>query len=141
VLKGFKQFLLRGNVVELAVAVVIGTAFTALVASFGKAFIDPLLKVAMGGGVSGGKIVLDRNEKGEAVNVLDFGLFINAGLTFVITAAIVYFIFVVPIRKLTERQKRGEPVKAPPAPAEDVVLLREIRDLLKGEPAGGSKTV
>ena len=124
-LKGFKEFLLRGNVVELAVAVVIGAAFNDVVKQFGVAFIQPLLKVAMGGGVSGGHVKLD-----SPTNFLDFGLFVNSLITFVITAAIVYFVFVVPIKKLTERQKKGQPVAAPPAPAEDIVLLREIRDLL-----------
>lgn len=127
-LKGFKDFLLRGNVVELAVAVVIGTAFTELVKSFGDAFILPLVNVAMGGGVTGGTVELDEK------NRLLFGTFANGVIKFAITAAVVYFVFVVPVRKLIERQKREEPAAAePPAPAEDVVLLREIRDLLAAD--------
>jgi large conductance mechanosensitive channel len=128
VLKGFKDFLLRGNVVELAVAVVVGVAFNDVVMSFTDSFIQPLVKVAMGGGVSGGEVELDKD------NSLKFGVFTNAVITFLITAAVVYFVFVVPIRKLIERQKREEPAAAePPAPAEDVVLLREIRDLLAAD--------
>ena len=127
-LKGFKDFMLRGNVVELAVAVVIGTAFTELVKSFGDAFILPLVNVAMGGGVTGGTVELDEK------NRLLFGTFANGVIKFVITAAVVYFIFVVPVRKLIERQKREDPTAAtPPAPAEDVMLLREIRDLLAAD--------
>ena len=127
-LKGFKDFILRGNVVELAVAVVVGVAFNDVVKSFTDSFVQPLVKVAMGGGVSGGEVELDKE------NALKFGVFTNAVITFLITAAVVYFVFVVPIRKLIERQKREEPAAAePPAPAEDVVLLREIRDLLAAD--------
>jgi large conductance mechanosensitive channel len=124
VLKGFKEFLLRGNIIELSVAVVIGTAFTELVKNFGDSFIQPLVKVAMGGGVEGGQVELDDE------NALLFGVFANGVIKFVITAAVVYFVFVLPLKKLKERQAKGEPAAVPPAPAEDVVLLKEIRDLL-----------
>jgi large conductance mechanosensitive channel len=123
-LRGFKDFVMRGNVIDLAVAVVIGTAFAAVVAAFADAFINPLMKVVMGGGIEGGKIMLDDT------NALDFGLAINALITFLITAAVVYFIFVMPMQKLLERRKAGvEPeVEATP---EDIALLQEIRDLLR----------
>jgi large conductance mechanosensitive channel len=126
VLKGFKDFVMRGNVIDLAVAVVIGTAFAALVKAFADAFINPLIKVIMGGGVQGGQVPLDDRHQ----NVLDFGLFINSVITFLITAAVVYFIFVMPMQKLLERRKRGEEPEVEATP-EDIALLQEIRDLLR----------
>ena len=133
-IKGFRDFLLRGNVVDLAVAVVIGTAFTALVTAFTESFIKPIINVVMGGGLTGGTVKLDDS------NRLLFGAFLNALITFVITAAVVYFVFVLPLKTLNEMRKKGE---APPeAPAvvepEDVVLLREIRDLLSQRSSGSS---
>jgi large conductance mechanosensitive channel len=125
VIKGFKDFLMRGNVIDLAVAVVIGTAFTALVTAFTTSFINPIIKVIMGGGTNGGRVKLDDE------NRLLFGEFTNALITFVITAAVVYFIFVLPLKTLNERRARGEEA-APEAAVvpDDVLLLQEIRDLL-----------
>jgi large conductance mechanosensitive channel len=129
-LKGFKDFLLRGNIVDLAVAVVIGVAFTALVASFTSSFIDPLIGLIGGGGVDGGV---------ATVNGQDFtwGAFINAVITFVLTAAVVYFAVVVPMRKIIERRKRGE--EAGPAEPTQVELLVEIRDLLRSQQGFAAK--
>lgn len=121
-LKGFRDFILRGNVVELAVAVVIGTAFTGLVTTVTKSLLQPLINIFLGGGVKGGT----KKVHGQ---VFDFGAVINAALTFVITAAVVYFLVVMPMKKLLERLQRGE--QAPPvAVAEDLIVLREIRDAL-----------
>ena len=133
-IKGFRDFLLRGNVVDLAVAVVIGTAFTALVTAFTNSFIQPIIKVVLGGGLTGGTVKLDSQ------NRLLFGDFANALITFIITAAVVYFIFVLPMKTLNERRHRGEaPPEAPAAVVpEDVVLLREIRDLLSQRSSGSS---
>ncbi|MCL3817778.1 large conductance mechanosensitive channel protein MscL [Aeromicrobium wangtongii] len=132
-LKGFKDFLLRGNIVDLAVAVVIGTAFTALVASFTSSFINPLL-AAFGGANSanglGFKIFSD-NPK----TLIDVGGFINQVITFAITAAVVYFFIVVPMKKVNEMRDRGtEP--EPEGVSEDIALLREIRDSLAQRPGG-----
>src|SRR5215210_2536744 len=123
-LKGFKDFLLRGNVVELAVAVVIGTAFTALVTAFTRSFLLPLIGLIGGGGVDGGTLTLDGQK-------FTFGAFVNAVITFVLTAAVVYFAVVLPLEALMERRKRGEE----PGPAEptQVELLAEIRDLLRAQ--------
>lgn len=129
-LKGFKDFMLRGNVVDLAVAVVIGTAFAKLVTQFTTSFVNPIIAIALGGGDTGGTVELDDE------NRLLFGAFFNEVITFVITAAVVYFAFVVPIKRLVANRKKQEAPAAPPTPAEDVVLLREIRDLLA---SGGAK--
>src|SRR5688500_14595568 len=95
---GFKKFLLRGNVVDLAVAVVIGAAFGAVVTAFVEAFIAPLVGVVTG--ASG-----DFSAKTfEVADVLfPFGLFIQALLSFVIIAAVVYFFVVKPVQRLMDR--------------------------------------
>ncbi|MEU6646746.1 large-conductance mechanosensitive channel protein MscL [Saccharomonospora sp. NPDC046836] len=126
-LKGFKDFLMRGNVMELAVAVVIGTAFTAIVTAFTNGLIKPLIN-AIGGSDAAqglGFNVLSGNDS----TFLDFGSVINAAINFVIIAAVVYFLLVLPVQRVQARRKRGQE----PAPAEptDVELLAEIRDLLK----------
>lgn len=126
--KGFKDFLLRGNVVDLAVAVVVGVAFGALVAAFGTAFLQPLIGLVLGGGVSGGQVEVNGQ-------VFDFGLFINALIVFVITLAVIYFLVVVPVQKLMERRKRGEEPDVVATP-EDIALLQEIRDLLRDQRRG-----
>jgi len=122
-IKGFKEFLLRGNIVDLAVAVVIGTAFTALVASFTKSFIEPLLGLIGGGGPKGMTVTVDSQE-------FTFGAFITACITFVITAAVVYFFIVLPMKALNERLARGKEPE-PEGVSEDIQLLREIRDALQ----------
>ena len=128
-LKGFKDFLLRGNVVDLAVAVVIGTAFTALVASFTASFLKPLIGLIGGGGVTGG----DADGQRAAFT---WGAFISAVITFVLTAAVVYFIVVLPMKAIVERRKRGE--EAGPAAPTQVELLVEIRDLLRAQQGRGA---
>jgi large conductance mechanosensitive channel len=123
-LKGFKDFVMRGNVVDLAVGVVIGAAFSTLVAQFTKSFLEPLIKlVGANADRVGGKTKIG------VENFVDWGAFINAFIAFVLTAAVVYFLVVLPMNKLAERRKQGiEP--EPAAPAEDIKLLTEIRDAL-----------
>ena len=123
-LKGFKDFLFRGNIVDLAVAVVVGTAFTALVGTVTSALIQPLID-RVGGGSVGGGLGVDIG----GGSFLDFGSVINAIITFIITAAVVYFVFVVPSKKLLERLQAGQEPE-PDGPSEDILLLREIRDAL-----------
>lgn len=100
---GFKKFLLRGNVVDLAVAVVIGAAFGAVVTAFVKAFVTPLI------GAFGG--IPDFSAWAFTVNGSRFpiGEFINALLSFLVIAAVVYFFVVVPMNKLMDRFKSEEP--------------------------------
>jgi large conductance mechanosensitive channel len=127
-LKGFKDFLLRGNVVDLAVAVVIGTAFTAIVTAFTKFIITPLISVIGGTNPAGlsFKIINDN----EATRI-DIGGLIGAIINFVIIAAVVYFVIVLPMNALKARRRAG--VEAGPAEPTDVELLIEIRDLLAGQ--------
>ncbi|MDQ3056066.1 MAG: large conductance mechanosensitive channel protein MscL [Actinomycetota bacterium] len=121
-MKGFKDFLLRGNVVELAVAVVIGAAFTALVSSFTSSFVTPLIGLLGGGGDAGGTATVNGQ-------VFTWGAFIGAIITFVLTAAVIYFAVVLPMKKIAELRARGE--EAGPTASTDVELLTEIRDLLR----------
>ncbi len=104
---GFKKFLLRGNVVDLAVAVVIGAVFAAVVKAFVDAFITPLVGVFTG--AAG-----DFRDKTFGVGGVDFpyGQFISALLTFLITAAVVYFFVVRPVNRLMERFKTEPEVDA-----------------------------
>jgi large conductance mechanosensitive channel len=122
-LKGFREFIMRGNVIDLAVALVIGLAFVALITAFTDAFIKPLIGLVLGGGVDAGTWTV----RGQ---VFDFTLFINAVITFLVTAAAVYFVIVVPVNKLRGMRKAGEEPE-PAAPTEEVLLLQEIRDLLR----------
>ncbi|WP_448614230.1 large conductance mechanosensitive channel protein MscL [Modestobacter sp. URMC 112] len=129
--KGFKDFLLRGNVVELAVAVVIGAAFTGLVGSFTESFLEPLIGLVGGGGVDGGTVVVDGQR-------FTWGAFLNALITFALTAAVVYFVVVLPMKALAERRRRGE--EAGPVAPTQVELLVEIRDLLRAQQGAGPGT-
>lgn len=128
--KGFKDFIMRGNVIDLAVAVVIGAAFAALVTAFTDGLIQPLIGLALGGGVDAGSIMVNGQ-------VFDFTLIINAIITFLITALVVYFIFVVPMNKMKEISARRKSMEeAAEEVDEQVVLLREIRDQLQALNAG-----
>ncbi len=124
-IKGFRDFIMRGNVIDLAIAVVVGAAFSGIVTQFTKSFIEPIIKLIGGGGVHGGAFIVN----GVA---FDWGAFINAIINFLIVAAILYFFIVVPINKLMARRRRGEaPAETAATTPEDIALLREIRDLLK----------
>ena len=121
--KGFKEFVLRGNVIDLSIAVVVGAAFTGIVTQLTKSFIQPLIQVVAGGGIHGGAFIIH----GVA---FDWAAFINAIFNFVIIAATLYFLIVLPINRLSALRHHEETQAAPVLP-EDVELLREIRDLLK----------
>ncbi|MBE1485772.1 large conductance mechanosensitive channel protein MscL [Plantactinospora soyae] len=123
-LKGFKDFIMRGNVVDLAVGVVIGAAFTGLVTAFTTSFLKPLISLIGGGkGLNAGAWRLTNDV------YVDWAGFINAVITFLMTAAVVYFLVVFPMNKLAERRRRGEE-PPPAAPSEEIKLLTEIRDAL-----------
>ncbi|MEP7055411.1 MAG: large conductance mechanosensitive channel protein MscL [Actinomycetota bacterium] len=105
---GFRKFLLRGNVVDLAVAVVIGAAFGAIIDAFVKAFVTPLVGLVTG---SAG----DFSQKVGHVSktAFPYGLFVQALLSFVIIAAVVYFVVVIPIQRLMDRYKTQPEPSAP----------------------------
>lgn len=127
-LKGFKDFIMRGNVVDLAVGVVIGAAFTGVVTQLTKSFLDPLVRLVIA-------LVTDSNNgiTGSTPTFrgipFDWVSFVNAVITFLLTAAALYFLVVYPMNKLAERRRRGEE-PPPKAPSEEIKLLTEIRDAL-----------
>lgn len=123
-LKGFKEFILRGNVIDLAIAVVVGAAFTGIVTQLTKSFIQPLIQVFGGGGIHGGAFIIH----GVA---FDWAAFINSIINFLIVAAGLYFIIVVPVNRIAAHRHRQDAAAAPAPDPEDVQLLREIRDLLR----------
>lgn len=131
-LQGFKDFIMRGNVIDLAVGVVIGAAFTAIVTSFSDNIINPLIASVGGADYSGlGFHIISGND----ATFLDFGALITAAINFLLIAAVVYFIIVAPMNKLDEMQKRNRGIQ-PDAPAPtETELLTEIRDLLSEKPA------
>ncbi len=124
-LKGFKDFVLRGNVVDLAVAVVIGAAFTTIVTAFTSRIIEPLINAVTPPSSPGFGVQL---VDGKENTYIDLAAVVTAVLNFVIIAAVVYFVIVLPLNTLKARRKRGEEVG--PAEPTDVELLAEIRDLL-----------
>jgi large conductance mechanosensitive channel len=125
----FREFLLRGNVVDLAVAVILGAAFGAVVTSFVNDILMQLI-AAIGGQPDFSALTFTINDA-----ELRYGSFLNAVIVFVIIGAAVFFLVVKPINTLMARRKAGlEP--EPEAVPEDVVLLGEIRDLLREGRAG-----
>jgi len=132
----FKEFAMKGNVVDLAVGVIIGGAFGKIVDSAVKDLIMPIINLLLGGAAdfSSKYIVLAGNVPAGASladaqkvgNVFAWGNFITISFNFIILAFVIFMMI-----KQINRMKRAEPAAAPTAPAEDVVLLREIRDALK----------
>ncbi len=118
-LKGFRDFIARGNAIDLAVGVIIGVAFGAVVDSLVKDVITPLL------GLLGGQ----PDFSAIALGPVMVGNLANAVVAFLLKAAGLYFLIVMPINRLAARRAAAAP-PAPPAPNPQEVLLREIRDLL-----------
>ena len=118
-LKGFKDFLMRGNVVDLAVAVVIGAAFGTVVQAFVKVLMSLIWKI-------GGQ----PNFNDWQPCHVQLGAFVTALVAFIMVAAAIYFFVVMPLNKLAERRARGVEPKTE-APSEEVALLTEIRDSLR----------
>jgi large conductance mechanosensitive channel len=121
----FKRFLFRGNVIDLAVAVIIGAAFTAIVTAISTGLITPLVGMIF---------ATDFTEMHFTINhsVFSYGLVIDAVVRFLSVAAVVFFIIVKPMQAMAARRAAGqeEPVDDTPAPSDEALLLTEIRDLL-----------
>ena len=127
-IKEFREFILRGNLVDLAVAVVIGAAFGAVVAAFTTDFIGGII------GAIGG--TPDFANAGFTVNgsKIVYGSTINALINFAIVAAVIYFVVVVPMQAIQRRRSAGADADTP-TPSDETVLLTEIRDLLRAQDA------
>jgi len=148
-LKGFKEFILRGNVIDLAVAVVIGAAFTAIVNSLVNGVFNPLIALlfkAKDLEDAGVEITVGGNTQ-----IIAWGLVISAVIQFILIAAVIYFAVIVPINYLSKvafnrRAKEKAEEETKPAPPTELELLAQIRDLLAGEspdapgPAHGKHT-
>lgn len=138
--QGFKAFILRGNVIDLAVAVVIGAAFTAIVTGLVEGIFNPVIALIFDArSLSSSGIVLrpESAPGAEDAIVLSWGRVISAGIQFLLVATIVYFAVVLPmnlVKKRRERAAAGD--TTPPAPSE-LELLTEIRDLLKAQHSTG----
>jgi large conductance mechanosensitive channel len=143
VLKGFRDFIARGNVIDLAVGVVIGAAFTALVNAFVVNLINPILGIFGTKSlnayvwclkVEDGATTCAIDQKTGVINGgvgIGWGAMLSAILTFLLTAALVYFVFVLPMNKFRARTRTPDEA----ADAEEIVLLREIRDSLAARAA------
>lgn len=129
-LKGFRDFIMRGNVVDLAVAVVVGAAFTALVTAFSDAIIAPILATIGGPDSAGWGFTLVEGNDATFVNL---GALFTAAFSFLITAAVVYFIFVAPMNAYRTRREAKLGTEEPEEVPEDIALLTQIRDLLARE--------
>ncbi|HWD40717.1 MAG TPA: large conductance mechanosensitive channel protein MscL [Fimbriimonas sp.] len=148
-LKEFREFITKGNMVEIAIGLLIASGFTALVASLTKNLISPIIGVFGQQNFDNQFIILKvvsdpkkpkiplnptlaEAQAGGAVT-LNYGAFISDIINFLILAFVVFLILKM-YKKVVERFKKEEPPTAPAAPAADIVLLTEIRDLLKAKP-------
>ncbi len=143
----FKKFILKGNVVDLSTGVIIGAAFGNIVTAFTKGIVEPILGIFGGGPNPDLKLklgektidVVKKTANGTEETVkeivpilqLDIGAIVGAFIGFLITAAVIFFVIVKPANKLISLMKKEEAAAPPAAPAADIVLLTEIRDLLK----------
>ncbi|WP_027881725.1 large conductance mechanosensitive channel protein MscL [Meiothermus rufus] len=119
--EGFRQFILRGNVIDLAVGVIIGGAFGAIVNSLVVDILTPLIGLVFGA----------PDFSALKLGPLNVGKFLNAVVSFLMIGFALYFFVVTPMNKLQEMRKKTEAPDVPAAPPEEIVLLREIRDALK----------
>ena len=119
-LKEFKEFVMKGNIVDLAVAVIIGGAFGKIVTALTNSLIMPIIAMILGkGGVSEVSFTIGNT-------VFPVGVFLQAVIDFILIALVLFLII-----KAMNSAKKKEIAAPPPAPAEEIVLLREIRDALK----------
>jgi large conductance mechanosensitive channel len=123
VLQGFRDFILRGNVVDLAVGVIVGATFKTIVDKFVEGIVNPMLGALVG---------KPNFDDALVVGPLQFGLVLTAVVNFLLTAAVIYFVLVVPMNRLFKKKEEAPP---PPPPTDEVLVLCEIRDLLARERA------
>lgn len=134
-IQGFKEFILRGNAVDLAVGVVIGAAFGAVVTAIVDYLINPLIAAIFGKPDLSDLWNISLREGAE----IEVGMILNAALQFFLVALAVYFVIVLPMNTLAARRAKDEEPE-PEAPSEEVTALHEIRDLLSNANVGGSSS-
>jgi large conductance mechanosensitive channel len=125
VLKGFREFITKGNVIDLAVAVVIGAAFTQVVNAVVQWLITPLIAAIFGQSNLDNVATFTINEAQFSI-----GAILTALINFLLVAAAVYFVLIAPMNAYREMRARGEE-EEPEAPPEDLLVLQEIRDLIR----------
>ncbi len=134
----FRQFIARGNVLDLAVGVIIGGAFSAITTSLVNDIINPILGIFTGGHMDLSKLAISLPHGGD----LMIGNFINAILNFLIMAFVIFCIvkaFNTAHEKMEAHKKKEEAAAPPPAPSKEELILTEIRDLLKAQASAEEK--
>ncbi|MFT2690979.1 large conductance mechanosensitive channel protein MscL [Clavibacter zhangzhiyongii] len=138
-MKGFKEFILRGNVIDLAVAVVIGAAFTAIVTAIVTNLINPVIAAIVNSSSLETALRVDLPTASGEPSPIFFGAIIAAVINFLLVAAVVYFGLVLPVNHLKKvafaKQKAEEEATPKDVPPTEAELLIEIRDLLAGRPS------
>lgn len=130
-LKGFKDFILRGNVVELAVAVVVGAAFTAIVNTVVSSLINPLIGLFFDADSLDAALVVEvPTIVGDGTSTFAFGAVLGAVINFLVVAAVIYFVLIVPMNRLNERLDDDDDELAEEPAETSEQILAEIRDLL-----------
>jgi large conductance mechanosensitive channel len=140
-LKGFKEFILRGNVIDLAVAVVIGAAFTGIVNAIVGSVFNPAIGALFNAKSLETALPVTIPTTGGGTATMHFGAVIAAIIQFLLVAIVVYFALIVPINYLKRasfRKRQVEPAAAEEVPPTELELLAEIRDLLAKTPSGGA---
>ena len=144
-LKEFREFAIKGNVVDMGVGIVIGAAFTSIVTSFVSDIVNPILGVITGGidfsnlfvNLGAGDFDSLKAAQEAGAPTINYGLFINAIISFLIVAWVLFLVVkgVNQMKKRLEEEKAAEP-ETPPEPSAEEKLLTEIRDLLAARQAG-----
>lgn len=127
--KEFKEFISRGNVIDLAVAVVLGAAFTTVVTAFVDGIVTPLIGAVGDFDFSGWTQTVRGND-------IRYGLVVDAAIAFVIVAAVIFFLVVKPMNMMAARRRSGEEPVTEEELSDEAVLLTEIRDLLRQQSGG-----
>lgn len=132
VIRGFREFVLRGNVIDLAVAVVIGAAFTAIVNVIVSGLVSPLIGVVFQTGSLDEALQVGVPTLSGGVSVFSFGAILAALINFLAVAVVVYFVFVVPMNRAKQRAAATQNVtEEPAATPSEAELLLQIRDILE----------
>ena len=132
-LKGFKDFIMKGNVLDLAVAVIIGAAFTTVVNALVNSVLMPFISGLVGSPNFDSFAAVDFNG-----NQIQFGVLLTAVVNFLLIAAAVYFVIVLPMNKMIERRNRRLGITPEHSADPQVMLLTEIRDALTSQPPNGT---